>query len=238
MKRTFGSPPVYLGEFEISLIEVMYYLYLPVKFPKTDIRLPPNVAQVLPLIQASLEWGRSQGRDIDNEYVYLSARKGWASPDNPLNRPGWHADGFGSDDLNCVWWDGPGTRFAIQEFGEIDSSHITSLGQFEKRVDERKVMLSPAHSLYGMDQYVVHATPLIEPPGCMRQYIKVSLSPEKYNLENNSHNYLFDYDWKLHSRETLRNDPRGAQGDSVKEEHDPIANAREIVGVGDSANSG
>jgi hypothetical protein len=219
MKRYYGAPPIYLGSYpKINLTEVMYYLYLPVVFPDVagEIRLPPNIKQLEPLVLSAMSWAISLGKKLENEFVYISARKGWATPDNPLNRPGWHADGFGSEDLNCVWWDGPGTRFAVQDFGEIDPSHITSLGQFEKRVDEKKIMKADAHALYGMDQYVVHATPLVEPPGCMRQYIKVSISPEMYNLENNSHNYLFNYDWKLEKREKIRNDPYRAQQDFVR----------------------
>jgi len=51
----------------------------------------------------------------------------------------------------------------------------------------------------------------------MRQFIKISLSNNKYNLENNSHNYLFPYDWPMHSRELIRNDPHKAQQDFIKE---------------------
>lgn len=211
----YGSKPVLVGDFPISLSEVMYYLYLPVKLLDSDVRLPPNVEVCRPLIAAALEYGVEDGRNVLGEYVYLSARKGWASPDNPLNRPGWHCDGFGTDDLNFVWWSGPGTRFAVQKFHGIDESHISSLAQFEKQVDERKVIKCKARGLYAIDPYCVHATPIIQAPGCMRQYIKVSLSRHQYNLENNSRNYLFDYSWPLHSRDVIRNDPHKAQLDYV-----------------------
>lgn len=82
--------------------------------------------------------------------------------------------------------------------------------------DLSRVYSPPEATLYAIDPGVVHATPLIEGPGCMRQYVKVSLSNERYNLENNSHNYLFDYDWPLHNREMLRNDPHRAQADSAR----------------------
>lgn len=51
----------------------------------------------------------------------------------------------------------------------------------------------------------------------MRQYVKISLSDHRYNLENNSHNYLFDYDWPMFGREATRNDPQQAQRDYVDE---------------------
>lgn len=204
----FGKAPICLGQFDLSLSEVMYYLYLPVQMEHSDVRLPPNVECCRPMIYAAITRARVR-HDRDFRYVYLSARKGWATPDNPLNRPGWHCDGFGTPDLNFVWWQGPGTRFAIQQFNAISPDHIVSLRQFEAQV--HNVITYPEHGLYELDRYIVHATPEIEAPGCMRQYVKISLSDQKYNLYNNSHNYLFDYDWKMLDRAEVRNDPYKAQ---------------------------
>lgn len=214
-----GEAPVSVGHFDINLAEVMYYLYLPVRMPAplselTRVRLPPNVECCRPLIEAALE----ATDHLHYDYVYLSARKGWATPDNPLNRPGWHCDGFGTDDLNFVWWRGPGTRFITGEW-DVSDDHVESLRQFDslaagaESFDE--IFSPPEATLYSLTPRVVHATPLIGAPGCMRQYVKVSLSNSRYNLENNSHNYLFDYDWPLHSREVIRNDTHRAQADSV-----------------------
>lgn len=204
--------PVHLGQYEFILPEVMYYLYLPVLMRSerpASLRLPRNVECCRELIISAIAFAGS----FKPDYVYLSARKGWASPDNPLNRPGWHSDGFLTQDLNFVWWEGPGTRFAVQDF-VVDENHVTSLLQFDEQVKEENVVsVLRQHGLYAMDQSHVHSTPLIEPPGCMRSYVKVSLSNERYNLENNSHNYLFDYCWPLSVRHQVRNDPAGAQKD-------------------------
>lgn len=222
---TYGKPPVLLGQFDFSLTEVMYYLYLPVvmerevEAKRSIIRLPRNVECCRPMIEHAL---KSTQRRYN--YVYLSARKGWATPDNPLNRPGWHCDGFGSEDINFVWWRGPGTRFAIGDFGEISDNHNLSMTQFEVRIreatatfwvkDRRDIRIDnpPAGYLYGLDPYVVHATPLLT-RGCMRQFVKISLSDHRYDLYNNSHNYLFDYDWPMQDREETRNDTKSAQRD-------------------------
>lgn len=206
----YGKPPIALGRFNFDLREVMYYLYLPVSILGSGIALPPNVQCCMPLIRKALEASPRRYR-----YVYLSARKGWASPDNPLNRPGWHCDGFGTDDMNYVWWSGPGTRFAVQRFTDISTDHVKSQSQFENQIDLRTIIHPPERNLYALDPYVVHATPLIYPPGCMRQFIKISLSDHRYNLENNSHNYLLEYDWPLHSRDEIRNDTHRAQLDYV-----------------------
>ena len=209
---SYGKPPVYIRHFDFDLDEVMYYLYLPVRIPfhSGKIALPANVEVCRPLINAAREFTSKY-----YDYVYLSARKGWATPDNPLNRPGWHCDGFGTDDLNFVWWVGPGTRFAVQEFHDISTDHILSIKQFEEQIRLENIVSYLERGLYALDPEVVHATPLIGAPGCMRQFVKISLSNERYNLENNSHNYLLDYNWPLHSRDIIRNDPHKAQLDYI-----------------------
>lgn len=209
-----STHPVQIAHVEGDLPEVMHYLYLPVLMLESsaDIRMPHNIAHWSPLVRIAMDAALRYGRQYD--YAYISARKGRATPDNPLNRPGWHGDGFGTEDLNFVWWRGPGTRFAVQDF-DVDDDHVTSLRQFEEQVRPECIVSPPEGSLYMLTPSIIHATPIIGAPGCMRQYVKISLSNDRYNLENNSHNYLFDYHWPLHSRELIRNDPHRAQADSV-----------------------
>lgn len=212
-----GEAPQAMGHFDFHLPEVMYYLYLPVvmrEHPGGAIMLPPNIECCRPLIREAIR----SCEHLKYRYVYLSARKGWATPDNPLNRPGWHCDGFGTNDMNFVWWRGPGTRF-ISGSWRVSADHLESLQEFEAlaRFEESggRVYSPPEGTLYVIPPTVIHATPLIGAPGCMREYVKISLSNERYNLENNSHNYLFDYSWPLHSRELIRNDPHKAQADAA-----------------------
>lgn len=85
----------------------------------------------------------------------------------------------------------------------------------ERKAKYRKPAYAP--EVWQGREFEVHATPLIQPPGCMRQFIKISLSNERYNMADNSHNYLFQYDWEMHDRETIRNDPFKAQHDYISE---------------------
>lgn len=223
MNMEYGKPPVDCGSFEdINLNEVMYYLYLPVFMAEayspdrsTNVRLPKNLEGLRSMIFASVLRESDEGRKW--RYIYVSARKGWATPDNPLNRPGWHTDGFGSPDVNYIWWSGPGTRFWLK--GNLDSptisdDHIKSMEEFEELTTRWPGFIKtfPAKRLYQIDRYVIHATPVLT-KGCMRQFVKISFSNERYNLYNNSHNYEFDYDWPMVDRDVIRNDPVKAQLD-------------------------
>lgn len=218
MSIVYGKLPVFIDNFPgADLKEVMYYLYLPVRMAGSrDVRLPVNIAHLLPMLTRVYNYA-AKYLVKQYAYAYVSARKGFASPDNPLNRPGWHADGFGTEDVNFVWWSGAGTRFAHQAFDSISPDHLESMKQFEEQVRAENVVTYPEHGLYMIDPSVVHATPIIQPPGEMRQYIKISLSDHRYNLENNSHNYLFDYNWPMFGRDATRNDPNTAQQDYVDE---------------------
>jgi len=208
---SYGKGPTYIGSYpSIRLPEMMAYLYLPVCMGNdTDVRLPPNLSCVRPLVARAMQDGYQPG-----DYVYVSAKRLYVTPDNPGNRPGWHCDGFGSErDLNYVWADVFPTRYAVQEFENISTDHEDSTRQFEEQINLRAIQSGIPYELARIDTEVVHTTPLIPAPGRERQFVKISISPEKYNLEGNSHNYLFEYDWRLFRRSEIRNDPIYAERD-------------------------
>lgn len=222
----YGDRPDQIGQFrEVELAELQTGLYLPVKM-KGDgrVELPYRLRPVRPLVDAVLDDIVKLGVDPDDVYVYVCAKHGYATPENPLNRPGWHCDGFGTDDLNYVWWAGAGTRFYVHGgFDQtlIPDNHVSSLERFEELAaaaaasgNRRGSILSlPGRTLYRLHPKVIHATPIIEPPGEMRSFVKISVSTERYNLLGNAHNDAFDYEWVMWPRSTIRNDPRRAQAD-------------------------
>jgi hypothetical protein len=210
---TYGEQAVPVGSFELAdWHEFLHYLYLPVFIPGQGGALPKRLEFMQWVVDAALRdayivKGRALAGLLHDHYVYVTARRGFATPDNPLNRPGWHCDGFGTDDLNYVWWDVWGTRFADHEFTDISDDHLVSMEQFEEQVDSERVVTLPGRVLYRLTPFVVHTTPEIPPPGGMRSFLKVSISRHRYNLLGNSHNFLLDYDWPMHARDVARNDP-------------------------------
>ncbi len=219
---SYGEAPKQVGLFsDVKIDEFMHYLYLPILMPgEKGGRLPERLGALDPLIRAVFKSG-----DVDEEsYVYASVRHGWASPDNPLNRPGWHCDGFGTEDINFVWWEGQGTRFLVrQTLPTIDHDHQASMTQFDDiaaRFPESIKTDYLQRMLWRLTPKTIHATPVIEAPGQVRTFIKISVSKNRYNLLGNSHNYLFDYDWKMHDRTVARNDTSYTEADYILEDHD------------------
>jgi hypothetical protein len=224
--KVYGQAPKVLGNLEINgWDEYMHYMYLPVKMAgdwEWDVRLPPRLGFATDAVFTSME---DFAEDIDTReralrdyYVYLTVRRGWASPGNSLNRPGWHADGFGGEDLNYVWTDRFPTLFALQDFENVETDHVTSLDQFTAQIDDDKIVTYADKTLLRLDPYVVHHVPMeIPAPGGHRSFLKVSISKDKYDLKGNAHNYLFDYEWNMHDRSIIRNDPARHGSDSSKE---------------------
>jgi len=214
----YGRPPRVVAFPNLEWDEYLHYMYLPVVLPECawgSIRLPPRLEFLRRVIEFVCERERAF---YNGARVYVTARRGYATPGNPLNRPGWHADGFGTDDVNYVWTDRFPTLFAIQDFQKISTDHVRSIEQFEEQVDPVRVVTFPDRALLRLDPFVVHAAPEIPAPGGERGFLKISLSHEKYNLRGNSHNYLFDYAWKMWSRDEVRNDPAYAGGDAGPQE--------------------
>ena len=218
----YGKAPVSLGNFAVDdWDEYMHYLYLPVVFPfeeqpiQAGIRLPERLEFARPFVQRAIfDFATRLGGYLGDKYVYLTTRRGWASPGNPLNRPGWHADGFGGEDINYVWADAYPTVFAVQSFANVSADHQDSMSAFADQIDPDKLVTYPDNEFLCIDPYVVHHVPTIPAPGGNRSFLKVSVSSDKYDLKGNSHNYLFDYDWKMYDRSEVRNDPARKNTDS------------------------
>lgn len=215
--RAYGAPPHSLGQVELpEWTEFMHYMYLPVVMAGSwpQVRLPKRLRFAAGVLSRCLHDFEETfpERNLSEQYVYLTARRGYATPGNPLNRPGWHCDGLGTEDINWVWTDRYPTLYAAHPFSGISDDHTRSIEQFEQQA--RATTTHEDGVLLRLDRFVVHAAPEIPSPGGIRSFMKVSISPDRYNLIGNSHNYLFDYQWQMHERSALRNDPAYQERDS------------------------
>lgn len=211
----YGTAPLNMGVYNLDFQEYMHYMYLPVRVPEDPhkLRMPQRLHFASDILLDAMQMEADLGNDWS--HIYVTARRGFATPGNPLNRPGWHSDGFGTEDINYVWTDRFPTLFAVQEFSDISQDHRTSARQFEEQVDPSKIVTYPDKMLQRLDPAVIHAAPEIPAPGGERSFFKVSFSNSRYNLRGNSHNYDLDYTWPMHGRSEVRNDPARAEADAV-----------------------
>lgn len=67
-----------------------------------------------------------------------------------------------------------------------------------------------AGTLLRLDQFCIHRVALAYMP-VVRTFLKVSFSPDRYDLIGNSHNFLINYNWSMRERGIARNIPQQVQ---------------------------
>lgn len=217
MIRNF-TQPVNLGKFNIEAGEVMYYLYLPVSTPGLSCFLIPDsrLHFAMPLLHAVKNDMLYKYRtdDVWNEsYVYLTIKKMFVGGGVTANRPGWHCDGFLSDDLNYIWFDSAPTVFTTGDFC-VSEDHQESLQQFDEQARVEDEYLGQTHTLYRLDDKCIHRVNVDIPQQIMRTFVKITVSPNRFNLKDNSKNPLLPDNGPFYDRSLVRNDPHQAQRDS------------------------
>lgn len=204
----YGSLPEDLGLIDLSPVEMMFWMYCPIAVPGGKVTIPDNLEWARPIVHAALD-------DSDNwriSYVYLTAKTLWISDDYIGNRPGWHSDGFDTDDINYVWCDREPTEFLDLELTlPLPSDCAASMRRMEEwaRFPLRygsRITKYPDKHLLRLDQSVIHRCPVGFAPG-MRTFVKVSISHDRYDLEGNSINHLLGEQWSLKPRQIERNHP-------------------------------
>jgi len=219
LSPVYGEPPVEHSFHEFpEWQEFMHYLYLPVRLKDgpEDVILPPNLEFLRQVIEYCWSSVYQDHRHLNDPYIYVTARRGFATPGNPLNRPGWHCDDFGGEDINYIWSDRWPTRFLVREMGDggrdlgVPSDDEESMHYFEAFASDPQhyglhIETARGGQLLELNPWVIHSTPEIGAPGGMRSFFKISFSNHRYNLKGNSHNHLLGYRWHMFDRGEVRN---------------------------------
>jgi hypothetical protein len=208
----YGNPPRDLGLIDLSPTEMMFWMYCPIAVPFGCLRLPDNLQQFEPIVDAAMA-------DVSDTmyHVYITAKTLWVSGGYIGNRPGWHTDGFGCDDpdmwdLNYIWSDRAPTEFLIADPRDpirlsTDCERSMEQMEFEAKRQSNHIETFPDKHLLRLDPSVIHRSPVDFEPG-MRTFVKISFSHDEYNLEGNSINHdLLASHWPTVARGAERNHP-------------------------------
>ena len=203
----YGTLPTDLGLIDISPVEMLCWLYLPISLSNSlTVKLPPNLQAFRPILDAvyndlEIEFAR-------DSYIYITAKTLFVNPENPGNRPGWHSDGFMTDDINYVWSDSNPTVFwKADDVVALPQDHVKSMEVMSNLADNTGewCVYSNKH-LLRLDQQHVHRVGERSSSG-MRTFVKVSVSKHLYAHVGNSINHELDYSHPTVKREIDRNCP-------------------------------
>lgn len=194
----YGKAPIVIAEnLDLDVTEMCYVQYLPIWIPGVGFSIPANLQWIKPLLQRI---------ELDpTRYTYVTAKHIYVSGSDCGNRPGWHSDGFGTDDINYIWCDRCPTEFAIQPFS-LPEDCENSMMEMEKQFIAGTEVVYPVKTLLRLDPSVIHRTPTNCEPG-YRTFVKISVSRDRYNLKGNAHNYGLKYHWPMVERNVERNHP-------------------------------
>jgi hypothetical protein len=171
-------PPEVIGTIKLRPGEFCYSVYMPVKVDNV-ISIPESLRWTTPLLLEVTQMDYKYYR-----YWYLTVKHMWV--DGYGNRPGWHCDGFLSDDVNYIWSDCNPTQFCVQRF-YLEEDHERSLIGMEEQADPKNIVTVGENQLLRLTSDMVHRT---VPTGLptLRTFVKISCSNSKYNLKGNATN--------------------------------------------------
>ena len=206
--NNYNKTPKNLGIFKCNVQELFSYTYLPIKLrggaePVVEERL--KVFNNL-IGRACCDFIGSFGLDLYiDSYIYLTAKHQYQREGSGFNRPGWHSDGFGTEDISYIWSNCQPTIFNSGPFVLSEDENL-SMKEMENQARPENNYSFPNNSLLRMDQFSIHR--VAEYEGGNRAFAKICFSRDIYNLRGNSINYLLDYSWEFVERLKERNVPQ------------------------------
>lgn len=210
MIRLIGNDPIVLGELAMGgWDEFCFVQDMPVKLAgDTKLVLPEDlsfaglfIGMIVDHLKATTHPRWLKGRNF-----YLTAKHTYVDAGRVQTRPGWHTDGYGTDDLSFLWSDCVPTEFLKQALRvrEDDGSMLRTL---TLEADEGNRDHGKAGVVYGMDDTVIHR-PGTSYHGEWRRFLKLSVSQYAYDLKGNARNPGLPTPWQpTRERGRERNNP-------------------------------
>lgn len=204
----YGELPKEIGTYTVDCKEMMFYQYLPIKLVGDHQPIyEPRLKLFDQLVGAvCCDFIGTFGLDrYVNSYVYLTAKHMYQKTGCSFNRPGWHSDGFMTDDINYIWYDKDPTIFNSSPFYLAMDDEV-SLSQMEVQAKPDNNVVYPINTLLRLNQFNIHRVGAITEG--IRTFVKISISKDRYDLIGNAQNYMLKYNWEMHPRKIQRNIPQ------------------------------
>lgn len=200
--------PVKIGRIEDRAAfsrPVTSVLNMPVKMPGSEIKVPEELGQFREFLQKIVDHEKAVNPDFNEFYMYLTVDQHAVKQGTTHRRPGIHIDGVqgarykvklppehlysASDRLGTVFYDQPFDLTAL----DPAKQHVHA--ELERQAREENARATPDFDIAFWDSYSVHRADVAK-ADFVRTFIRVEFSKKQYDSEGDTHNPLFDYDWK------------------------------------------
>jgi O-acetyl-ADP-ribose deacetylase (regulator of RNase III) len=180
-------------------------LNMPIKMPGGEIRVPKELEQFREFLQKIIDHEKAVNPRMSEFYMYLTVDQNAVKKGLTHRRPGVHIDGVqgaryvvklppehlysASDKLGTVFYDQPFDLTAL----DPAKQHVHA--ELERQADETRASPVPDFDIAFWDSYSVHRADLAK-EDLFRTFIRVEFSMKQYDSEGDTHNPMFEYDWK------------------------------------------
>jgi hypothetical protein len=181
---------------------------MPVKFPGNEYRFPKELHALYAVLRPLLDIEKSINERVEEYYAYvtLDTRSVRCGTTQRMPRP--HVDGFQGTRINpkqpiehhYVFYDSIPTEFHWQSFSLDNFDHSRDVWDaLSAQVMPEKTIFFPPNAVAFIDAYTVHSA---VPAACdqSRVFVRLSYSVRQLDRLGNTHNPMFDYDWKMVER--------------------------------------
>lgn len=201
--------PLPLNQSDVVLPSVVD---LPIKMPGSgEYRLPREFACLEKLLRYLSSIEHQINPRVNQDYhAYLTVDTREVKAGTTQRSPGAHVDGFQGDriqpkvpvDHSFLLSTGLPTLFHQQPFevSSLDPRHDDFFLEFQRQLDPRKTRTYPDQTILFIDPYVVHSA-AVASVDCQRTFVRLSFSVRQFDRLGNGINPLFDYHWKMVSRD-------------------------------------
>ena len=200
--------PVKIGEIEDKQAfskPVTSVLNMPIKMPGSEIRIPKELAQFREFLQKIIDHEKAVNPGLSDYYMYLTVDQHAVKKGTTHRRPGVHIDGVQGERYKVKLppehlysaSDRLGTVFYDQSFDltALDPAKQHVHAELERQAREENARAVPDFDIAFWDSYSVHRADTAR-EDFVRTFIRVEFSKKQYDSEGDTHNPLFDYDWK------------------------------------------
>lgn len=212
----YPRPPIDMGLIEDSEYACdLNVLRMPLKFPKTEYKIPEELKSLFPFISRVAEYEAFINPKHDDCFCHITYDKSNVTAGEFHRFPGFHGDGVQGTKLtpkitvehSYILVTSPPTEFCLQPFflKHLDEAKHNFFLELDKQARECNVYGSLPGHLYLIDPYMIHRTPKITST-VERVFVRITYAFTELQHPKNTVNPMFSgqqYDKRIDIRERL-----------------------------------